>query len=137
MYPSVPIGRQRGIGLPLALFVVTVLALLVLGMSLQQQATGEAVGLQVQSQRAFLAAESGAQVAITDVLYEGRACPSTWTLNFTESALAACHAALSCFAEDASGVSGSGGGTLYTLVSAGTCGSGRDAARREVEVRVR
>lgn len=129
--------NQRGAGLPIAIFVITVLALVVFGMAQVQQGSGEAISLQIQSQRAFFAAESGAQVAVADVLYEGRACPSAWTLTFTEEALSNCSAQLSCTEEDASGVSGSGGDTLYTLNSRGVCGTGADAAERIVEVRVR
>lgn len=129
--------KQQGAGLPIAIFVVTVLALVVFSMAQIQQGSGEAVSLQIQSQRAFFAAESGAQVAVADVLYEGRACPSTWTLTFTEQALSSCSAQLTCTAEDASGVAGGVGDTLYTLNSRGLCGTGAGAAERVVEVRVR
>lgn len=140
MYPRSPGKYQNGAGLPIAIFVITVLSLLVFGMAQLQQQSGESLSLQIQSQRAFFAAESGAQVGVTDVLYEGRACPasgSNWTVAFTKQALAGCEARLRCSQEDASAVNGSGGDTLYTLMSEGRCGSGRESARRVVEVRVR
>ena len=140
MCPERSLSNQRGAGLPIAIFIRTVLALVVIGMAQLQQGSGEAVSLQIQSQRAFFAAESGAQVAVTDVLYQGRACPSggsNWSINFTESALAGCMARLTCSPEDASQVDGGGGNTLYTIESRGLCGSGADQAERVVEVRVR
>lgn len=137
MYPDQSLIKQQGAGLPVAIFVVTVLALVVFSMAQIQQGSGEAVSLQIQSQRAFFAAESGAQVAVADVLHQGRACPADWTLNFTEDALSSCSARIRCAAEDASAVPGSGGDTLYTINSRGRCGGGVDAAERVVEVRVR
>lgn len=138
MYPEQPIHNQAGAGLPVALFIITVLALLVVGMAQLQQSSSNAVSLQIQSQRAFFSAESGAQLAVADVLYGGRSCPASWVLNFTEASLSSCSALLACSAEDASGgTGGSGGDTLYTITSRGVCGSGADAAERVLEVRVR
>jgi MSHA biogenesis protein MshP len=137
MYPEQSIHNQAGAGLPVALFVITVLALLVIGMAQLQQSSSNAVSLQIQSQRAFFSAESGAQVAVADVLYGGRSCPASWVLNFTEASLSSCTALLACSAEDASGGAGGGGDTLYTITSRGVCGSGADAAERVLEVRVR
>ena len=117
MYPDQSLINQQGAGLPVAIFVVTVLALVVFSMAQIQQGSGEAVSLQIQ--------------------YQGRACPADWTLNFTEDALSSCSARIRCAAEDASAVPGSGGDTLYTINSRGRCGGGVDAAERVVEVRVR
>ncbi|MCK7549758.1 hypothetical protein ACFQGA_17610 [Marinobacter koreensis] len=140
MYPRSPGKYQNGAGLPIAIFVITVLSLLVFGMAQLQQQSGESLSLQIQSQRAFFAAESGAQVGVTDVLYEGRVCPasgSSWTIAFTKQALSGCEARLQCSQEDATAVNGNGGDRLYTILSEGRCGMGQEAARRVVEVRVR
>jgi len=64
MCPDTSLKSQTGAGLPIALFVITVLALLVIVMAQLQQGTGESLSLQIQSQRAFFAAESGAQVGV-------------------------------------------------------------------------
>lgn len=54
MYPEPRnLVNQGGAGLPVALFIITVLALLVTGMAQLQQASGDSVSLQIQSQRAF------------------------------------------------------------------------------------
>ncbi|GHD48969.1 MSHA biogenesis protein MshP [Marinobacter persicus] len=137
MYPDRSITPQYGAGLPIALFVITVLSLLVLGMSQLQQGTGQALSLQVQSQRAFFAAESGAQAAVRKALDSG--CPAVLSaspLNFSAGGLAGCSASLGCESVDGQ-ISGPGGDTIYTIFSTGSCGTGPDEAERDIEVRVR
>lgn len=132
MSPNGCLRNQAGAGLPIALFVITVLALLVFGMAQLQQSSGEAVSLQIQSQRAFFAAESGAQIrmqSIFEAIDNGSSpfCPSPVT-SFSASGLTACSATFDCAFDSASGV--------FTLASTGSCGNGIDAATRTVEVRV-
>jgi len=129
-------ARRRGAGLPLALFVITVLALLVVGMAQQQQAGGESVSLQIQSQRAFYAAESGAQVAVRDVLEAGYCSAMRTPLSFGAAALNGCSATLSCESVTEN-ISGPGGNTIFSIASTGQCGSGPDQAVRTIEVRAR
>lgn len=137
MCPDKPLQNQSGAGLPVALFIVTVLAFLVLGMSQLQQSSGESISLQIQSQRAFFAAESGAQVAVRDVL-EADSCGginSPLTFNDADG-LQSCSATMDCESVTAD-IGGSGGNTVYTITSTGQCGSGPDQATRDIEVRVR
>lgn len=126
---------QRGAGLPIALFIITVLALLVAGMAQQQQSSGESVSLQIQSQRAFFAGESGAQVGVARVLDNPAQCPSagaSWSIDFTQAALSNCEAALTCRS------SAAGSRTVYTLTSRGQCGVGSpEEAERVIRVRFR
>ncbi len=130
-------GRQQGIGLPIALFVITVLALLVAGMAQLQQGTGQAVSLQVQSQRALHAAESGAQLAVAEVL-DAASCTGVPAVQvFSVGALRGCQAALSCAATAPVPLGGSSGNQVFTLVSRGQCGTGNELASRVVEVGVR
>lgn len=129
--------RQRGAGLPIALFIITVLALLVLAMAQWQQASGESVSLQIQSQRAFFAAESGAQVAVRNVLEPGANCAVvTSPLVFPGGGLSGCRAVLQCESVTAN-LGGTGGNEVFTITSTGQCGAGQDRAVRELEVRVR
>jgi MSHA biogenesis protein MshP len=132
----VPGNSQRGAGLPIALFIITVLALLVLAMAQWQQASGESVSLQIQSQRAFFAAESGAQVAVRDVLEAGSCSALASPLAFSGAGLAGCRAVLQCESVTAD-LGGTGGNAVFTITSSGQCGSGTDRAVRELEVRVR
>ncbi|MDL0433314.1 hypothetical protein QPM17_19425 [Marinobacter sp. TBZ242] len=137
MCPDKPLKRHSGAGLPVALFVVTVLAFLVLGMSQLQQSSGESISLQIQSQRAFFAAESGAQVAVRDVLDADSCGGINSPLDFDAAdGLQTCGAALACESVTAD-IGGSGGNTVYTITSTGQCGAGADQATRVVEVRVR
>lgn len=136
MFPDRSWQQQSGAGLPIALFVITVLALLVLGMSQLQQGSGESLSLQIQSQRAFFAAESGAQVAVRDVLDASDCTAISSPLNFGAAALAGCSATLACESVTAN-IGGTGGDTVYSIISTGQCGAGIDQSTRVVEVRVR
>ncbi len=131
MCPNASLERQSGAGLPIALFIITVLALLVFGMAQLQQSSGEAVSLQIQSQRAFFAAESGAQLRIPSILEaidkeETPSCPAITT--FSAAGLADCSASFDCAFD--------GSNEVFTLASTGSCGSGADSASRTVEVKV-
>ncbi len=137
MCPENLFHRQRGAGLPVALFVITVLALIVVSMAQQQESAGSAVGQQILSQRAFYAAESGAQVAVTEAL-NGGACGSVpASVNYTQAGLNGCSASLSCSSVQADIDGDSTLERVFTLVSTGQCGAGAETAFRTVEVRVR
>lgn len=125
--------KQNGAGLPVAIFVITVLAILVIGMAQLQESSGKAVSLQIQSQRAFFAAESGAQVAVTQVL-KGGFCNAS--IVFVGQGLNQCEAELQgCFAGDAIDYDGD---QIYRIKSVGRCGqNSEEEAIRAVEVTVR
>lgn len=129
--------KQSGAGLPIALFVITVLSLLVLGMSQLLDSSAQSVGLQIQSQRAFFAAESGAQAGVALALDNANCAAVPSSLSFSSAGLQACEAQLSCSSVQADIDGNSAPETVYTLVSEGRCGTGNDLASRTVEVRVR
>ncbi|WP_417568396.1 hypothetical protein [Marinobacter sp.] len=137
MSPDPFIRKHRGAGLPVALFVITVLALVVAAMANIQQGTGEAVSLQIQSQRALFAAESGAQVGVRQVLAGGACGALTSPKVFSATGLAGCRAVISCESISAELNGSSPEEVIFTLTSAGRCGSGLDLAERIVEVKVR
>lgn len=133
MSPSCCFQKQMGAGLPIALFVITVLSLIVLGMSQLQESASKSITLQVQSQRAFLAAQSGAQKVLADMFpadpSASLSCPANFTLSFSAGGLNACTATVQC-------------SDIYspvlTIESIGVCGSpGPEQASRTVEVRVK
>lgn len=130
-----PICRQRGAGLPVALFIITVLALLVLGMTQLQQSAGESVSLQIQSQRAFFAAESGAQVGVARVLEVNNCSTVPMSVSFSASGLGGCSATLTCKPTNA--LIDGRNYFVAQVTSDGQCGSGPDLANRSVEVLVR
>ena len=116
------VHRQKGAGLPLAIFLITVMALIVVTIAQLQQTTGEAEASDILSTRAYYAAESGAQLAMT-LQEEGAGCGFTnRTFDGFTQGLSACEARVSC--------SMTGSGNLFRLRSVGECGT----ARRIVEV---
>ncbi|OZC35489.1 hypothetical protein B9Q17_07375 [Marinobacter vinifirmus] len=138
MSPERTIQKQAGAGLPIAIFIITVLALLVYGMAQLQESSGKSVSLQIQSQRAFFAAESGAQLAVAEILEAGDCSGVPAEIDFGQGALLQCKAILECSASDLFPLTGTGGGRVFTLTSTGECGARvNEVARRNVEVRVR
>ncbi len=134
MYLEPIFKKQVGAGLPIAIFIITVLSLIVMGMSQLQESTGNAVSLQIQSQRAFFAAESGAQVVLADIMPADKndpvSCPTSLPVpvSFSASGLRGCNASVECDEVNS---------PVLVISSAGLCGSGPDQASRKVEVRVR
>jgi len=131
MCPDPNFQKQKGAGLPIAIFIITVLALLVLGMAQLQESSGQSISLQILSQRAFFAAESGAQVGVARVLADpdNPQCFANDTLSLPSSGLSGCNASIRC-----TDITGNG---LFEVVSEGGCGIGSERASRTVEVRLR
>ncbi len=134
MYPERRL--QSGFGLPIALFVITILGVIIATMSSVQEDSGASSALQVNAHRALFAADSGTEASINLLVppdgSAGQACSTSpyYSRTFTVSGLINCSVSVSCSsvtvnAED-----------FYTLISTGTCGSNNDAARRILEVRV-
>lgn len=128
---------QQGIGLPVALFVITVLALIVVALTDLEESSGISFGLDVNSMRAFYAAESGAQADMANIFPAGGTvanCSSaTSTIGFPSHApgLSGCSATVerSCVTVDSV--------RYFSLTSTGSCGSGADSAERVIVVRAR
>lgn len=138
MCPDVSSFRyQKGAGLPVAIFVITVLALIAVAMTQLQESTGASISQQILSQRAFYAAESGAQVAVKEVLGGGSCSAMTSTLDFSNGALSGCEATLACQSVQGDIDGGPTDETVFTLTSDGVCGQGPEQASRSVQVRVR
>ena len=126
-------AKQAGAGLPIALFIVTVLSLIVLGMSQLQESSGNAISLQIQSQRAFFAAESGAQVVIADLLKAADGDPLSVT-GSEEVVFSGVDGLSGCRAE----VDYSTDSEVVSVKSYGVCGAETQGeARRMVEVMLR
>jgi len=122
--------RQQGAGLPMAIFLITVMALIVTTIAQLQQSSGEMEALDILSTRAFYAAESGAQAGLVDALNEdGSSCGDVEdrTLTFGEAGLKGCTTEIRC---DSSG-------SAVVIRSEGSCGSGTSEVVRTVEVKAR
>lgn len=132
---------QGGAGLPVALFIVTVLSLLVIGMAQLQSSSGQAVSLQIQSQRAFFAAESGAQLTLAQIVPETEnaqeVCEASFesSIEFNVAGLSGCRAdiTVACIPSEAAS-DPAVDADLVIIKSTGSCGTD---AKRTVEVKVR
>ena len=125
--------KQKGLGLVAAIFVITVMALIAVGISNLVVTGQQSYGHEVLSVRAFLAAESGAQLTVNAVIPPSGAstCAATSTETFTVEGLNGCSALMSC-----SQIGPIDGITYYDISSEGRCGSGADQAIRRVVLRV-
>lgn len=117
--------------------MITVLALIVVALTDLEESSGISFSLDINSMRAFYAAESGAQVDMAKIFPAGGVVvgcsASTSTVSFPSSAagLSNCRATVerSCVAVD--------GIKYFSLTSTGSCGSGIDTAERVIVVRAR
>lgn len=133
---SAPKARMRGIGLPATIFIITVLALIVVAITDLTRQSAQGFSQSFQSQRAFYAAESGAQVALNRIFVGGTACNASLAdINFNSQGanegLDGCVAQLSCSQITINSTS------YYTVDSVGQCGVGLEQAQRSVQVRAR
>jgi MSHA biogenesis protein MshP len=124
---------QRGFSLPVAIFIIVIMALIGAAMVSIMQTSQQSVSTAVLSTRAFFAAESGAQQALGNLFPLNGSAPSCLapypTINYSTSGLAGCTAVVTC--------SGNiiGSKTYYTLNSTGTCDISGSRAVRQLEVR--
>jgi len=129
------LSRQRGFSLPIAVFILTVLALIGTAMVLLMQSGQESTAAEVQSIRAFYSAESGAQEALRALfpLDGSAAVCADFSSAYSSNGLDGCAAEVTCTALTA------GGQTYYLISSTGTCAFGPAAnlARRSIEIMAR
>lgn len=132
-----PIKKQCGFSLPLAVFIITVLAVIGAVMVTLSQSGQQSTALEIQSIRAFYAAESGAQIGLHNIFpitggsIGAAGCTAlTINQNFTAVGLQGCGATVSCTPQTVSG------DTYYLINSTGTCqlGGVSNTARRSIEL---
>ena len=113
--------QQQGIGLPIAIFVITVLSAFAVNMGLLVQDNASGRSEYITSLRASLAADTGADLGLNEAfdpsdapVYAG--CDTAINYSFTNDAgMSGCSAAVTCTSAIA------GGKTIYTVTSVGTC----------------
>lgn len=121
---------QQGIGLIAAIFLIVVVAGLMVAITRMVRTSGDAFAQNVVSHRAFLAAESGAQLGLNRVFAPaGTGSCSDWTWNLDDVGLRACSAEVTCRSVVVDGT------PHYTLESGGRCEQGSFTAERRVLVR--
>ncbi|MBT6578839.1 MAG: hypothetical protein HOO01_01105 [Cellvibrionales bacterium] len=143
-------SKQRGLSIPTALFVLVVVAMLGAAMQKILSQGEQSIAREVLSMRALMAAESGIERSLHQVL-EINPASCTGSLNNPPSSLTPLISAWSlliagmssCDVNVSCGVAqhdSDGDGTLenyYTLRSSGQCGPPADRAFRLVEVQAR
>ena len=117
--------QQRGIGLPIAIFVITILAAFAVNMGLLVEDNSESRIEYITNLRASLAADTGADLALNVAFdpsdapaYAGGVTCSSTAINYSftnDAGMSGCSAAVTCASATA------GGKTVYTVTSVGTC----------------
>ena len=128
------IFRQRGFGLPAAIFIIVIMALIAAAAVNILNKGLEGVSQEVMSTRAFYSAESGAQHVLSQLfpLNGGAAnCAATSSVNFNTTGLSNCSANMTCSATTI------GSETFYTINSTGTCSTGSTTTVRQIQIMAR
>lgn len=113
-----------------AVFLIVVVAALVVAITRMVRTSEQAFAQDVVANRAFLAAESGAQIGLNRVFAPSGATSCTsWTWDLSDVGLNDCQARVICRSELVSG------SPLYTVESNGRCDAGDVVAERQVLVR--
>lgn len=123
--------QQKGLGLVGAIFVIVVVALVSLAMSRMLAADKLTYSYEILGLKAFLAAESGAQLGVNRLMppdSTGSCADQTFTLE--APSLRFCTATVSCSQTTANGED------FFTVTSRGQCSAGDFIASRSLEVRV-
>jgi MSHA biogenesis protein MshP len=128
-------NHQAGLGLPSAIFLIVVMTLIVAALNQLNELNSQAYGREWLSQRAFYAAESGAQAAAVLILNSSEVEPACDASFINNASLAAagfnsCNINVACDSQTISLE------TYITLTSTGSCGTGADQATRIVQVRL-
>ncbi len=120
-----PRHRQRGLGLIAAIFVITIMAVITVGLSSLVVTSKASYGYEILSARALLLAESGAQMASSHLRLpaEDGDCDSL-PQQLPPAELRACTLVVSCPRVTLNGTD------YFTVSSTATCGSGIDQAIR-------
>lgn len=123
--------KQKGLGLPVAIFVITIMSIIAVAINRINEASSQSYSQNVLSSRAFYAAESGAQLKAHSVLATTPCdCGSTDVVyDFSVKGLNQCRAATNCTSFSVNG------NTYCTIKSIGRCDNAN--AERTVEVRLK
>ena len=124
---------QRGLGIISALFFITVVALLTVAITRSVATSAESYTQDILSLRAFLAAESGAQLGVHALFPPlGTGVCNNRSVSMSSIGLNSCDAQISCSSETV------GSSEYYTIESSGRClQNGQVLAQRTIVVRAR
>ena len=125
-------NTQAGVGLPAAIFVITVLVVIAFGVSQLVSQNAETFEEEINLTRAFYAAESGAGFAMNTLYppeeypgYASGTCAASTSINFVSDGLNQCSATVTCNEITV------GSKNYATIKSTGTCNN----VERTIQVR--
>lgn len=119
---------QSGFGMPMVVFILVIMTLLATAIMRLSTTGAISIANEIDANRAFYAAESGAQWAMNQLFPPaggGGVCFAATTLNFSATGLTGCSANIQC--QNSGSFNGS---THFIVTSSGNCGS----ATRQIEV---
>lgn len=127
-----PRRKQSGFGLPIAIFILVIMALIGAAAVSITQTSQDSLSNEVLSTRAFYSAESGAQYALGQLFtLDGSAatCSAPYaSISLSSTGLAGCSATATCSSATIASK------TYYTITSTGVCSFGSISATRQIEV---
>lgn len=136
MYPNFIHARgQLGLGLPSALFLILIVALLLTTMNRLNNVSASAFGREWLSMRAFYVAESGAQISAVFSLNSEQLIGSC-DANFIQDQIMLGTGLSDCILNVSCDVKTVSSKNYYTFTSEGRCGKNSDQAIRIVQIRV-
>ncbi|MBZ9613830.1 type II secretory pathway component [Rheinheimera maricola] len=130
--------QQRGSALVIAVFVIVVMLALTLSLSRLLISSSETLVYEVQGTRTLLAAQSGLEIALTELFPVPAVLPNcallTGSYTFTGPALQGCSATVGCIRYSAAAADAV---AIFQLNSSADCTAGGFQTRRTVQIEVR
>tara|TARA_R110002126_G_scaffold144276_22_gene290373 strand:- start:1262 stop:1678 length:417 start_codon:yes stop_codon:yes gene_type:complete len=128
-------SRQTGSALVVAVFIIVVMLAIVLALSRILLSSSDSVVYEVQGTRALFAAQSGMELALTELFpRSGVSNCSNWSFNFATAGLTGCEASVQCTAQPVTSPQLS---QLYQLQSTASCNANEFITSRSIELEVR
>ena len=128
-------NKQHGSALVVAVFIIVVMLAIVLALSRILLSSSDSVVYEVQGTRALFAAQSGMELALTELFpRSGASNCSNWTCNFGTAGLTGCEARVQCTAQAITSPQLS---QLYLLQSTASCNANEFITSRSIELEVR
>ncbi|MGI5310594.1 type II secretory pathway component [Rheinheimera sp. WS51] len=128
--------RQRGSALVIAVFVIVVMLALTIGIARLLISSSETVVYEVQGSRTLFAAQSGLEIALTELFPLSAATQNCSALSasqqFFTPALQGCTTAISCVSYAVAGEA-----PLFKVTSTASCVAGEFETQRTVQLEVR
>jgi MSHA biogenesis protein MshP len=126
---------QRGSALVVAVFIIVVMLAIVLALSRILLSSSDSVVYEVQGTRALFAAQSGMELALTELFPRtGASNCSNWTFNFNTAGLSGCQAQVQCSAQ---AIASEQLNQLYQLQSSASCNANEFITSRSIVLEVR